>query len=173
MQKFVFKYSLLLLLLLVLQVFLLNNVRISGYAYPQVYILFILILPVRVAPWLLLVSAFALGLVMDMFSNSLAIHTAASVFMAFCRPGVIRMVAGKVFSDDTYRPGFHSFGGYSLFTYVVILVLLHHLTLFFLEVFRFTEVLHTLSRAFLSASLSIIFIMIGMALLDRPETKSK
>ncbi len=173
MQKNVFKYSLLFLLLLVLQIVLLNNIRISGYAYPQIYILFILILPVGIAPWLLLVSAFALGLVMDMFSNSLAIHTAASVFMAFCRPGVIKMVAGKVFSDDTYRPGFQSFGGYSLFTYVVFLVLLHHLTLFFLEVFRFTEVLHTLSRALLSASLSVIFIMIGLALLDRPDTRSK
>ena len=171
MQKGILHYVFLFLVLMVIQVMVLNNIKISGYAYPQIYVLFILILPLGVSPWLLLTSSFLLGMSMDMFSDSLAIHTAACVFMAFSRPGVIRMLTGKIHFEETDVPGFRAFGSFTLFMYVVILVLLHHLVLFFLEIFRFTEVLQTLSRMLLSGSLSVIFVMIGMALLDKPQSR--
>ncbi len=153
--------------LVFVQVLLLNNVLLGGYASPQVYVLFVLMLPVNVPGWLLLFSSFALGLVVDAFSDSLAIHTAATVFMAFCRPAMIRFFTGNMVLQGQEIPSFSIFGSFSLILYSLVLIFLHHISLFFLEVFNFGEFVQTLSRIIISTGLTLVFVIIGFALLDR------
>src|SRR6188768_1775689 len=78
-----------------LQVVLLNHVQWNGYINPYIYILFILLLPVEIPNWLLLVLALFTGLVIDAFGNSGGMHAAATVFMAFARPGMLRLIAPR------------------------------------------------------------------------------
>ena len=88
-------------MLILLQVLVFDNVQIRGYINPYIYVLFILLIPFETPPWLLLISAFLLGFGVDLFSDTMGMHTAASVFMAFCRPGILRMV----FSSKDYEIG--------------------------------------------------------------------
>ncbi len=159
-------------LLVALQVFIVNQITLGGMINPQVYPLFILVLPTRIKGWMLLLLAFILGLLIDMFSDSLAIHAAASVFMAFCRPTVFRLTIGPRQQDNDMDPSFRSMGGITLSVYTIILILLHHAMLFFLEIFRFTEFMQTLSRIFLSAIFSFLFLMIAFAILERSTSRS-
>ena len=69
--------------LILIQVFLLDNIQFMGYINPMIYVLFILLLPVRFPRWALLISAFAMGLIIDVFSNTAGMHTFALVFAAF------------------------------------------------------------------------------------------
>jgi len=155
------------ILLVLIQVTILNQVTISGYINPQVYLLFILILPLNIPGWLLLFYAFVMGMAVDMFSDSLAIHTASTLFMAFCRPGIIRLVSGSFEKDPGAQPSYKTMGGISLALYSVILILLHHVLLFFLEIFHFSEAAQTLSRIFFSSMFSFAFVMIGFAILEK------
>ena len=82
-------------MLVALQVFFLNNIQVSGYVNPYVYLLFILLLPPKLPKIMVLVLGFLMGLTMDIFADSYGIHTAATVLLAYIRPSVLSLVSIK------------------------------------------------------------------------------
>src|SRR5581483_10393034 len=81
--------------LILFQVLVLNNIQLGGYINPYGYVLFILLLPVETPKWLLLLLSFSIGISLDMFSNTMGLHAAACVFMAYCRPRVLRIISPR------------------------------------------------------------------------------
>ncbi|MEA2106971.1 MAG: rod shape-determining protein MreD [Bacteroidota bacterium] len=161
MIKTVPRYLVNFILLVLLQVFVLNNIQFSGYINPYIYVVFILTLPFETPKWLLLVIAFLLGITIDLFSNTLGMHSSATVFMAFLRPFVLKIIAPRDgYESETY-PQLRYYGGTWFLKYSAILVFAHHLFLFYIEVFRFSDFFATLLRVILSSSFSIILILIG------------
>lgn len=173
MLKFNWKYLFVFVLLVLMQVLLFNNIRINGYINPQVYLFYVLMLPVHVRGYVLLLSAFLLGFVVDSFSDSMAIHTMSTLFMAFCRPAVLRMLTGKVSLDALESPSFYSFGTVSLLLYSFMLILLHHTALFLLELFRFDELTQTFSRVLASSLVTLAFVVIAFALMEKEAIKKR
>lgn len=171
MHTFSWRNLFVFVLLVLMQVLLFNNVRISGYINPQVYVFFILMLSVHTRGYVLLLTAFLLGIVVDSFNDSLAIHTMATLLMAFFRPAVLRLLLGNVSLEGIEAPSFHSFGTVALFVYIFILVILHHLALFFLEIFRFSELTQTLSRVIASSGVTIIFVVFAFAVTENSAMK--
>ena len=51
--------------LVLIQVMILNNIQVSGFINPYMYVLFILLLPFETPNWLLLLLSFFLGLSVD------------------------------------------------------------------------------------------------------------
>ncbi len=154
-------------ILVLVQVLILNNIQVSDFIVPYFYVLFILLLPFETPKWLLLLSAFVLGLTIDLFMQTPGMHTAATVFMAFLRPKVLEMSAPR----DGYEPGtyprLYYYGFQWFLRYSVILVLAHHFVLFYIEVFRFSEFFSTLLRVLLSSLLSVILIMLSQYFIYR------
>ncbi len=156
-------------LLVLIQVFLLNKIQFSGYINPYFYVLFILSLPFGIRKWFLLVLGFLLGISIDYFSGTLGIHAAATVFMAFCRPGIIRLLSVKDDLEPDIEPSIRNFGFLWYFTYSGSLVFLHHLVLFYLEIFRFSEFFSTFLMVILSSIFSLVFILIAQYLFYRKK----
>lgn len=156
-----------LLLLLAVQILVLNHIQWSGYINPYIYIYFILILPLETPRWLLLLTAFFTGLLMDMFTNTGGMHAAAAVLVAWSRPGILSLIAPRDGYEPETRLNPQALGFNWFITYVSILVLLHHLALFYIEVFRFSEFLMTFYKAVLNAAISIILIVLGQYLFGR------
>jgi hypothetical protein len=123
-----------------------------------------LILPFETPGWLLLISAFVMGFSVDVFSNTQGLHTAASVFMAFCRPWVIRMVASPREFEAGIEPGIRDLGFRWFLSYALILTILHHVSLFFLESFTFQEFFTTLIRVSLSTIFTVILVILSQYL---------
>lgn len=157
------KYPFLFVLMIVLQIFIFNNIQVSGYINPQVYVFFILVLPMNIKGPVLLLLAFGMGLIIDAFTDALAIHALSCLLMAFFRPAILRIFSDNLDPEDMASPSYYNPGTASLFLYSLILVLIHHSTLFFLELFRFNELFQTLSRTLISAGLTMLFIMIAFA----------
>ena len=155
--------------LVLFQVVVLNNIQIGGYINPYMYVLFILLLPLETPKWLLLLSAFALGFTVDMLSDTPGIHTAACLFMAFCRPGVLSLLSSKQEYEQGVRPIIRDMGFTWVFSYSLILVVAHHIPLFFLEVFSFSEFLHTLLRTGLSIVFTMLLILLSQLIMYRPK----
>lgn len=158
-------------LLLLVQVALLNNIHLGGYINPFIYVMFLLMLPVRVPGPLLLVIAFVLGIIIDMFSNTIGMHAAACVFMAYARPTVLKFIAPREGYETEAVPSIKQFGVNWYVIYTIILVLLHHLMLFFIEVFRLSELFPTLLRTLLSTVATATIVVMVQFLTDKPQQK--
>lgn len=116
--------------------------------------------------YFVLFLGFILGLVIDIFSNSLGVHSAATVFIAYLRPFVIRLISNRE-DDKSDYPGLHQNKLVWFISYVAIMVLLHHLLLFYLEVYTFANFFNTLYRVILSSVFTIIIIVLSQFLVFR------
>jgi rod shape-determining protein MreD len=156
----IFRYTVLFVLLVLLQVLLLNNVEFSGYVNPYGYLLFIMVLPVGIPGWLLIVLSFLTGLIIDFFSGTPGMHAGATTAAGFVRPYILRIISPR----DGYEPGaFPSMDIYGFrwfLFYSLLLVGIHHFILFYLEVFRFAGFFRTFLRALLSTAFSAAFILL-------------
>jgi hypothetical protein len=152
--------------LVLIQVLIFNQVQFSGFFNPYVYILFIILLPLSTPRYAVLILAFALGLIIDIFSNSLGVHSAATVFVAYIRPLVIRLISNRE-DDKSDYPGLNQNKLSWFINYVVIMVLIHHTLLFYLEVYTFANFFNTLYRVLLSSLFSIIVIVLSQFLVFR------
>jgi hypothetical protein len=149
--------------LVLIQVLIFNQVQFSGFFNPYVYVLFIILLPLSAPRYAVLILAFLLGLTIDIFSNSLGVHSAATVFVAYARPLVIRLISNRE-DDKSDYPGLNQNKPGWFINYVVIMVLLHHTLLFYLEVYTFANFFNTLYRVILSSLFSIVVIVLSQFL---------
>lgn len=156
-----------------IQVVLLNHIEWNGYINPYVYVLFILLLPVDIPNWMLLVLALITGLTIDMFGSSGGMHAAATVFMAFARPGVLRLIAPRDGYDSEMDLIPQVMGFTWFITYISMMVLLHHLVCFYIEVFRFSEFFITFFKAVLNSAITVALIVIGEYLFGQSKRHAR
>ena len=152
---------------ILVQVLLFDNVLLGGYLNPYFYILFILLMPFETPRWLQLVAGFLLGLSIDLFTHTLGMHTAATVMMAFVRPWVLNIFAPRDgYEPDTY-PRIHYYGLGWFAGYAAILTFLHHMVLFYIEVFHFQYFFTTFLRVILSTALTLTTVIISQYFIFR------
>lgn len=151
--------------LVTLQVLIFNNIELNGFINPYFYILFILLLPFETPKWLLLLSSFALGLSIDLFSHTLGMHAFACVFVAYLRPYLLKVIAPREGYDAGTAPTVKYFGLTWFMKYAVIIVFAHHFTLFFIETFKFHQFFATLFRVILSSIFTLIIIYLSQLLM--------
>ena len=73
-----------------LQVFLFDNLSISIYLNPLVYVAFVALLPLDTPPVVLLASGLAMGVTMDFAMGAAGVNTIATLLVAFVRPALLR-----------------------------------------------------------------------------------
>jgi rod shape-determining protein MreD len=157
----ILRYTTTFIILILFQVLLFNNIQFSGYVNPYVYIMLILLLPVEISPLLLLIVSFFTGLTMDFFTGTPGMHASATVFAGFLRPYILRLISPRDGYEPGATPSMEIYGFRWFLFYTVIVVLIHHLALFYLEVFRFADFFRTLLRVLLSSLFSISFILLA------------
>jgi hypothetical protein len=93
--------------------------------------------------------------------GSPGMHTSATVMAGFCRPYVLTLISPR----DGYESGsdlsMSAYGFSWYLTYTVIVVVIHHTVLFYLEVFSFSGFFRTLLRVILSSVFTIAFILLA------------
>ncbi len=153
------------LFLVLFQVLVLDNIQLGGYLIPYMYVLFILLMPFETPGWLLLVSAFFLGFSIDLFEHTPGVHASATVFMAFLRPSVLKIISPREGYEPNSYPRIHYYGISWFLQYSAILVFSHHLFLFYIEVFAFSGFFNTFFRIILSSIFSIGLIILSQFLI--------
>ncbi|MEW5676912.1 rod shape-determining protein MreD [Flavobacterium enshiense] len=149
--------------LLALQVAVFNNINFLGYINPLPYILFIILYPVNGNRAGLLLASFCLGLVMDMFGNSGGVHTTACLILAYARPSIFRFAFGISYEYQTVKIADKL--SPERFTFLLIAILIHHFTLFFLEIFRFNFFWEILLRTLLATVFTLVLSIITLYLI--------
>ena len=124
--------------LAMLQVLVLNQMHIVGYATPFLYIYFILKFNTRIGRNALMLWAFTLGLLIDMFGNTPGMNAASATILAFSRTSILRLVTLRDM-DEGFRPGFRSMGVSSFLRYIFLASSLFCFVLFLIDTFSFYD----------------------------------
>lgn len=147
--------------LVVLQILVLNNVQWSGYLNPYLYVFFILMLPFETPKWLLIILSFLMGFTIDVFANTWGMHSAACVVTGFVRPYLLKLISPREGYDNATRPIVRDFGLEWVVKYSLIVIFIHHFTLFYIEVFKFSLFFHTFIRVILSTLFTFTLVIIS------------
>ena len=102
-----------------------------------------------------------MGLLVDIFSETLGMHTSATVFMAFLRPYILSYFAPRDGYESGSYPRIFYYGLPWFIKYATLMVFTHHLFLFYVEMFKFQDFFATLLRVILSTLFSSILIIIS------------
>ena len=161
------KYLLIFVVSVLLQVLIFNNILIARIITPFFYILFIILLPFDTPRSLLLFLSFALGLTVDIFTNTPGVHASASLLIGFLRPGILELISSRETLESVSTPRVRNMGVQWFAGYTAFMVIIHHLFLFFIEAFTFEGFLLTLLRVILSSILSVGLIVLSQFLIFR------
>ena len=165
MTNDVFLNSARFVVLILAQVFIFDNIHLFGFINPFIYILFLVLFPVRVNSLQFLFLGFLLGLTMDFFSDTGGIHAAACLVVAYLRPMFLRFSFGVSIEYNSIKISNTPGGG--RLTYISLMVLTHHLVLFFLEFFNISHTLLILKSALFSGIFTTLLCLIFMVLFSR------
>ena len=146
------------LLLLAVQIVIFNNMNFLGYISPYPYVLFIILYPVNSNKFGLLMASFFLGFIMDLFSNSGGIHTAACLVLAYYRPYLFKFSFGLSYEYQTIK--LNDVLTTERFSFILLSVVIHHLVLFLLEAFQVSFILDVLIRTVVSSIFTILICII-------------
>ncbi|GHC47730.1 rod shape-determining protein MreD [Ulvibacter litoralis] len=153
------------IILVLLQVLILNNINFLGYINPYLYILFIIVFPLNGNKSLLIILSFLLGLSIDLFGNSGGIHAAACLVIAYLRPLFLKFSFGVSYEYNMVKVNKAPLT--ERITYITLMVLLHHLILFSLEIFSFSHILLLLKSTLFSSIFSIVLVFCTLLLFSR------
>ena len=147
------------IIVMLLQVLLFDQLQLWGACHPYIYVLCLLMMPITLTHSLSMIIGAVAGLVMDIFCNSLGVHMAACILIMFIRPYLI----GAIVNDKdrlNEQISLRSIGMEGLIKYVVILVLVHHLTVFSLAAWSWSHMGFVLLETLISSIVTIL-ITIG------------
>jgi rod shape-determining protein MreD len=158
-------------LFILIQVFVLNQVPpLHHLVTPYIYFLFILWLPFKMGRRTIMVLALALGFSLDCFTKTYGLHAASCILIAYLRPFLINLLISQEGAESNYNePSIKSMGFIPYFTYVAILTLLHHSSLFFLEALQTGGYLYFILKTMLSSAISLLLILLTELLFVRKQ----
>jgi len=138
------------------QGFVLKNLVIFDTAFCFLYVFYILLLPLEIKSIPLMVIAFLMGMSIDMFYDSLGMHTASLVAMAFVRNTWIHMIIPTGGYDENVQLSVLNMGTGWFFTFSLPLIFLHHFIFFYIDSLGTDLYLTMVNRVWSS----VVFVMI-------------
>ncbi len=140
----ILEYLLLFVVVILLQVFVFDNLQLGTFFSAFVYVAFVILLPMELDRSVVLLLGAGLGAAMDLFMGTPGINTAATALMAFCRPVMLGAFVGK---DETAGiPNIAGLGFGKFIRYAAVLILIHHTAFYFLESLNFNDIFFTVLR---------------------------
>ena len=121
-----------LLLLVALQALILNRIALFGYVTPLFYIWMIARFDSSMSRSSILLWAFFLGLLIDIFSGTPGLNAASATLLAMFQPGIIKLFV-SLDRRDVLVPSSSSMGGRSFMGYLLLITVLHHGVYFILR----------------------------------------
>jgi len=153
------------IVLVLVQGLVLNHINFLGYINPYIYILFIILYPVKNNSSLFIFLSFLLGLCVDIFSDSGGVHAAASVTIAFLRPGFLKSVFGALYEHQTIK--FSNIDFAPKLSYITLVTIVHHFILFTLEIFSLSKIILVAQKTLFSSIFTIIICILVTIIFTR------
>lgn len=146
-------------ILLLLQVFVFNNIYFLHKYNPIIYIIWIIFYPYdKSFNYLFLIFSFFLGFGIDCFMDTGGVNAFSSVLISYIRNTVLRYISDL--DREMKILNFSDLNFLQLLSYIIIIILIHHLSLFILESFKISMILDVIEDALITSVFSFLFIII-------------
>lgn len=152
------------------QVFVLNNLNMSGFFNPQIFILFILLLPVNTEIWLCLLAGFVSGAILDGLAVSYGIYAFCGTALGYFRYFYIKFSLDKEVIERGMAPNIKNMSLEWHLTYLLICSILYHWLAFTIEAFRFNNMLQISLKAVVSGVIATVLMALTGFLFSRKTT---
>jgi len=153
--------------LILAQALVFNHINFMGSINPYPYILFIILFPVNNNRTLFIFLSFMLGLFLDIFSDSGGVHAAACVTVAFIRPAVLKFAFGMIYEHQSIKFNNTEFGNRVI--YFSILIVIHHLTMFLLEIFNMSNIILVFQKTLFSSIFTLTLCVLISVLFSNKQ----
>ena len=146
------------ILLVLVQVLIFNRLNFFGFINPMVYILFLYWYPIKENRAAFIGLAFLLGISIDFFSDSMALHAASTLTIAYMRPAIMRFVFGVNFEFQSFK--LSNTTRIQQITFLTLLIVVHHLVFFTLEIFSLANFLLILKKVLATGAVTLILCLL-------------
>ena len=146
------------IIVILLQVLLFDQLQLWNICHPYIYLLCLLMMPITLPHSVDMIIGAVVGLIMDTCCNSLGIHTAACILLMFIRPYLL----GAFINDKdrlNEQVSLHSIGFEAFIKYAVILVIIHHLSVFLLSAWSWSHIGFVLLETLVSSIITIAIVI--------------
>ena len=134
------------LILIFTQGLFFNNINFLGSINPFVYVFFIAYFPIKNNRTFFIICGFIYGFIIDVFSDTHAIHAAATLIISYLRPNLLKLFFGIAYEHQVVK--FNSIELKQNLLYLLTIVFIHHLILFSLEIFDISKISLILKNTF-------------------------
>ncbi len=157
-------------LFILVQALLFKIPPLHRFVTPYIYFLYILWLPFNLSRFWLTAIGFIFGLTLDYFTYTPGLHAAACTLIAYVRPFLVNMLLSQEGLEKNYAsPSVVSMGFVPYATYVVVLTLLHHTYLVFIEWMSFGTFFYFVGKVLATTAVSLGLILVTELLFFRKE----
>ena len=161
------KYVLQFIVLILLQVLVVDQISLgyaSQFIIPSVYFLFVLMLPLTVSNGALMLVAFFIGMMVDVFKSTPGMHASTMVLLGYFRPYLLKFIEPREGFDVLKTPSIYSMRKSVYLGYLSLASIVFHLWYFTLEVMRFSDFHIILLKTLCSSIISVLLIILAQYL---------
>lgn len=149
---------------LFIQLVLLKRVNLTfgdfNYVHLTIYAVIIALIPYRTPRVAVIAIGFCLGLLVDMFYDSIGVHAGATTLIAFLRYYILAFISPREgYKKDALTS--YVYGITWFLTYISIMLFIHLIVIYSLEAFSFVYLKEILLRTIFSFLASLFLLMIG------------
>jgi rod shape-determining protein MreD len=161
------------ILLLLVQVLVLKRISLgSSWIWQHgdifIYPLIVLILPFRLSRHYVILAGFVVGLIIDMFYDTIGVHAFALTATAYARGLLLTYMEPRGGYQLTMSPTQFAMGLNWLLTYTALSMIIHTFLYFTAEIFTFVYIGQILLKTIITFFLSMVVVM-GYHLLFNPR----
>lgn len=161
------------LFFVLIQVLVLNQLEVGFGIQLMVYPLYILLLPVEMNVFTLMLLAFGMGLAVDSMSDTYGLHASSLIAFAFFRPLIFKMFAPRDGYDHLLETNIFNLGFKWFIRVFGILLFIHHLWFFALEMFKMNEIVMVFQKTILSSIISFLICILLQYLFIRNKKENE
>lgn len=158
MNNNIIRYIVVTFLYVLIQILILNEILFFTYINPFLYIILIIALPLSTPKWILLIYAFILGFLIDIFSDSIGFHSTATILTAFIKPLISKVTIPHNILSVTDKITLNKIGPKSFITFATFLIIIHHSCLFAITHLDFNSKI--LLKIIASSLITLVLIII-------------
>jgi hypothetical protein len=160
------------ILLVLVQVFILNQLEIGWGILIMAYPLFVFLLPYELNLSITLLISFGMGICIDAMSNTFGLHTSSLLLFAYIRPLVFSRFASKEDYEMNREANIYTLGASWFILTFGSMLLIHHLWFFLFEVANFSELSYILQKTTFSTIASFL-VCVGLQIIFVQKPKDR
>lgn len=164
------RHVFLVILILGIEIFVLKRVDLTFGSFNYVHLFLhpylLLSLPFNFNKYLLLIYAFVIGMIVDMFLGTYGIHAASLTLIGLLRPTIYRIFEPREGYNAGDEPSLTRHGFTWILTVTGVLLFIFCLFLFSVEAFSFVYISEIILRSIFSFLGSLILVMLTFVLFN-------